>query len=357
MPQCLKCGADLPVNDEGTAPVLCDNCAGQARGRARRSMALGGLGSSPATMVLMAICIFVYVAMLLTSGSLGAIMGFSGQQSVLWGANYGPLTLSGDYWRLLTAGFLHANLIHLATNMWCLWSLGPISERLFGKWQTLAIFLLTGVGGALLSITYNPSRLEVGASGAVFGIVGALIAGLKFGNFAISEGHRKALLSSVISFAVINFVLGLGYIPGLGSIDNMCHLGGFISGLIVGLPLAAFARKSLALQVGVFLLTAAALSAAGRELVQMHGLPEQLKQAQAALDQNDYPRAIQFLEQYTSSHQDDDRILTVLGALYVETNQREKAITAFQKALKANPASETAKQALVRLGNESAQPK
>jgi len=291
--------------------------------------------------------------MLLTSGSLAAIMRFSQQQSVLWGANWGPLTLSGDYWRLVTAGFLHGNIIHIATNMWCLWSLGPICERFFGKWQTVAIYLLTGVGGALLSIAYNPERMEVGASGAVFGIVGALIVGLKFGDFSLSEGHRKAILSSVISFAVINFILGFGITGFGGNIDNLCHLGGFVSGLIVGLPLAAFARKNVVLQIGVLLLTAGALTAAGRQLVEAHGSDGQLARAQMAADKGDWPATIQIMEKYTAAHPEDEKALVFLAAIYDRNQQRQQAITTLERALKANPSSEEIKGYLRELQSQT----
>src|SRR6516162_934624 len=94
-------------------------------------------------------------------------------------------------------------------NMWCLWSLGRMAERLFGKWQTLAIYAITGVGGSLLSIAWDPHRLSVGASGAVFGVAGALIAGLKYGDFSISWRQQRATLSSVVFFVIFSFVWGM----------------------------------------------------------------------------------------------------------------------------------------------------
>ena len=133
MPNCLKCGAALAVNEEGVAPVLCDRCAGVATGRARRTMAMGSVYRFPATTTLLVINTAVFIGMMLTGGSL---QGFSGEHLVQWGGNYGPLTISGEYWRLITAGFVHANLLHFAFNMWGLWNLGRLSERLFGKWQT-----------------------------------------------------------------------------------------------------------------------------------------------------------------------------------------------------------------------------
>src|SRR5258708_16038383 len=232
MPSCLKCGTELAVNEEGIAPVLCDSCAGSATRRARRSATT--VGGFLVTTGLLAINIAVYVVMVFQAG-LGSLMGFSGQQLIGWGGNFGPLTINGEYWRLVTAGFVHESFFHLAFNMWCLWSLGRLSERLFGRWQTFAIYMLTGVGGALLSIANNPQHGELGASGAVFGIVGAVIAGVKFGDLDISSGEKRAIVSSALSFAVLNFVLRLSGNFGVSmfaNVDNLCHLRGFVTGLL-----------------------------------------------------------------------------------------------------------------------------
>lgn len=354
MPSCLKCGTGLAVNEEGVAPVLCDRCAGVATGRARRTMRTGTLRDYPTTSVLLAINITVFVGMVVTGAG---FLEFDPRAALKWGGNYGPWTLNGEWWRLITAGFVHGGLIHLAFNMWCLLSLGQLSERLFGRIQTLFIYLLTGVGGALLSIAHNPRNLEVGASGAIFGIAGALLAGVKFGNLAMSSGEKRALTSSMVFFIGVNFLLGSG-ITALGAnIDNFCHLGGFITGLLIGLPMGGFAQSHKLFQWATLLVTAVLLTFGYNELDKKYEVPEQLKQAQMALDHQDYPRAIQFLEQYTTSHPDDDRAWTTLGALYAETQQRQKAITAFQQALKVNPNSQMAKQALAQLNEEGTQEK
>jgi membrane associated rhomboid family serine protease len=341
MPSCLKCGTALAVNEEGVAPVLCDRCAGVATGRARRSMAIGGLGRYPVTTALMAINIVAYVGQVL-----------SGQALTYWGVNSGPFTLSGQYWRLFTAGFLHGGIVHIAINMWCLWSLGRLSERLFGKWQTFAIYMLTGVGGALLSLASNPNHAELGASGAVFGIVGAAMAGVKFGDLNISSGEKRAIFSSVVSFAVLNFVLGFSGFGSsvFGRVDNMCHLGGFVSGLLVGLPLGAFARRHQLLQLATVVVTGLVLFAAGRELVQTHGPAAQRAMAGMEVERGNYLGAAEYLEKYTADDPHDEGTLLDLGKLYLLTNQRDKAINAFQRALQANPNSYDAKEALESLG-------
>jgi membrane associated rhomboid family serine protease len=343
MPQCLKCGTELTVNEEGVAPVLCDNCAGVATKRARRSMsAVGTMGQFPVTTALLAINTAVFVGMLFTGG-------FSVANTMRWGANVGPLTVGGEYWRLVTAGFIHGGFFHFAFNMWCLWSLGRLAERLFGRWQTFVIYVLTGVGGSLLSIAYDPMRSEVGASGAIFGIAGALLAGLKFGDLDVSPGERKAVISSMIFFVVVNFALGAGTFGFGANTDNMCHLGGFVAGLLVGLPLAAFARNRKSLQAGTLLVTVLILSAAGAELVKKDGARGFAIRVGVALQQKDFPKAIRLLKTYVAANPDDDTALVALGAAYEGDHQRDRAIATYEQALKVNPDSLDAKNALAQI--------
>lgn len=339
MPSCLKCGAPLAVNEEGVAPVLCDRCAGAATGRARRSMSAAGLGRYPVTTALLAINVVVYI-----------LQQIPGLNVTYWGTNIGPLTLSGEYWRLFTAGFLHANIFHIGVNMWCLWSLGRLSERLFGKWETFVIYMLTGVGGALLSIASNPNHAELGASGAVFGIVGAVMAGVKFGDLNISHGERRAVFSSALTFAALNFALGFSDIGGgiFGHVDNMCHLGGFVTGLLLGLPLGAFFRNK-AMQLATIVVTSAVLFAAGRELVHTRSGEAQKILAGLYGKQGAYGMQAEYLEKYTHDNPGDEEALLDLGTAYARMGEYDKAAEAFQHVLLLNPNSTEAKQALEEL--------
>jgi membrane associated rhomboid family serine protease len=340
MPQCLKCGAGLTVNEEGVAPVLCDNCAGVATKRASRSLsAVGTMRQFPVTTALLAVNVAVYVAMVVTSGSLT----FSGWQRIHWGGNYGPYTIGGDYWRLITSCFVHADILHIAFNMWCLWSLGRLCERLFGRWQTVAIYLLTGVGGALLSISYHPQVLSVGASGAIFGIGGAILAGLKFGNISISAGERRSIFSSLVFFVGFNLMLGFGNFNffGSGKTDNMAHLGGLFSGLIIGLPLgtslSASPAKTKLFQVITLAITALLLATGAKELTRIRGgVSPALR---TALKSNNYPAAIKLLEQSAAAHPDDAAIQETLGETYEKTHELDKAVAAFERAAQLDPGS------------------
>jgi rhomboid protease GluP len=296
----------------------------------------------PATTALIAINLGVFLAM-----PIFGVNPFnpSGYGLIRLGANFGPFTAGGEYWRLVTAGFLHAGFLHIAMNMWCLWFLGKLSERLFGKWQTFAIYLITGVGGSLLSIASDPQRLEVGASGAIFGIAGALIAGLKFGDLPISWREQRSTLSSVALFVIISIYFGISS----PQTDNMCHLGGLITGLLLGLPMGAFARKNQLLQVATVVATSAVLFAAGRETVQSHGAEGQLYRASLADRQRNYALAAEILEKYTQSKPNDEGGWLMLGDEYLRLEQPDKAISAYKQALKINPNSADAKQALSEL--------
>lgn len=355
MPQCLKCGAELQVNEEGVAPVLCDRCAGVATSRARRGLSTGTIWDYPATTVLVGINVAVLLGMIVTGGIGGA---FGGQNPIVyWGANIGPLTLSGEYWRLITAGFIHGGFAHIAFNMWALWSLGQLSEKLFGSWVTTAVYLLTGVGGALLSIFVHPNHSEVGASGAIFGIAGAILAGVKFGNVSISSWQKRSITSSLIFFTGFNLYLGSAF-PG---IDNWCHLGGLITGLIFGVPLAtAAASGKKTFEWMTILLAAVILAAIGSRVVDAKGQSSRLMVAQIELRQHNYAAAIQLLEKSTSANPDDAVAHAMLGYAYQMDNQRDKAVAAYKRALQLDPGNADAQEGLQELqGSPSAneQPK
>jgi tetratricopeptide (TPR) repeat protein len=156
----------------------------------------------------------------------------------------------------------------------------------------------------------------------------------------------------MVFFIGVNFLLGSGVTALGANVDNMCHLGGFITGALIGLPMGGFAQRHKAFQWATLLVTAVLLTVGYQELRNKYGIPEQLKQAQLALDRRDYQGAITFLEQYTRKDPNDERIWNTLGALYAETGQKDKAIAAFQRSLTVNPNSQAAKQALAQLKEE-----
>jgi rhomboid protease GluP len=206
---------------------------------------------APATYVLLGINCAVFLGMLLNGVS---VLSPTTDQLLHWGANCGPYVLAGgQWWRLITAMFVHVGIIHIATNMWCLWNLGLLAEPLMGPMGVVAAYVLTGFAGNLLSVIVNPGLamdgthivlagpqiVGAGASGAIFGLAGVLILLLKSPLLPLPKIETKRLRWSVIQFSLLNFAIGLytAFGPSPVKIDNMAHLGGFLSGLALGVPL------------------------------------------------------------------------------------------------------------------------
>ena len=147
-----------------------------------------------------------------------------------WGADYGPWTLGGQPWRLLTNVFLHFGIVHLAANMLALLNAGPIIERLFGSVAFAALYLAAGIAGSVASIAVHPFVVSAGASGAIFGVYGALGAVMLLHRETIPPLALKRLGGVAASFIIYNF----GYAVGRTGIDNMAHLGGLAGGAVAG---------------------------------------------------------------------------------------------------------------------------
>jgi rhomboid protease GluP len=192
------------------------------------------------TYLLLGINIAVFVWMVLHGVSPSSPTRF---QLLYFGAANPERILHGQWYRLLTATFVHVGLLHIATNMWCLWNLGLLGEPLLGAYGLAAVYVITGVAGNLLSLCFNVilrdyDSVGAGASGAVFGIAGILIVLLSNKKLPIPPFELKRLRRSVIQFAVLNLVIGLGTVfTNIIRIDNFAHVGGFLSGLALGVPL------------------------------------------------------------------------------------------------------------------------
>jgi rhomboid protease GluP len=208
---------------------------------------------APATYLLVGINCLVFLAMTLHGVS---PISPTAEQLMYFGADHaGAVLLGGEWWRIVTAMFVHVGILHLATNMWCLWNLGLLAEPLMGSAGVLEVYILTGAGGNLLSTFVNWARpfhdtggnisfpVGAGASGAVFGIAGALIILLNSHRLPVPRVELHKLRRSVIYFAAINLVLGFSISFGTMvahsglQIDNMAHLGGFSCGLLFAAPM------------------------------------------------------------------------------------------------------------------------
>lgn len=188
------------------------------------------------TGVLLLINVTVFVIEALSGVS---ILSPTVQDLLIWGANYAPLTLTGDAWRLFTSMFLHVGIIHLAVNCWALYLWGVYAEFYYGRRYYLALYLSAGLMGSVFSVihnlinaTYNNSSfiISAGASGAIMGLGGALIVAAWRPR---TDLHREQTLKlkPLLVIMAINFALGFS-IPG---IDNAAHIGGIITGALLAL--------------------------------------------------------------------------------------------------------------------------
>jgi membrane associated rhomboid family serine protease len=201
----------------------CPECVkeGNATVREARTVAGGRIPSTDGlvTKVLVAACVAVFVLQLVTGGANGTVT----RRLELVGVE----VAAGEYYRLLTVMFVHASILHILLNMYALWIVGPTLERWLGRVRFAVLYLLSGFGGAVASYVFNsPVQPSVGASGAIFGIFGALL---------VVARRMRYDVRGLVALIVINLLLPVVF-P--GAIDWRAHLGGLAVGLVIGLVFA-----------------------------------------------------------------------------------------------------------------------
>lgn len=178
-----------------------------------------------ATPLLIDFNILVFILMALFGAG---ILNPSSLTLLKWGADFGPLTLTGDWWRTVTCNFIHIGIFHLLMNMYAFMYIGFWLEDLIGPRRMLVSYLLTGVCSATFSLYIHPEIVSAGASGSIFGLYGIFLAYLLF--HCIPRAQRKALLTSILIFVGYNLLYGLR-----AGIDNAAHIGGLLGGFLLGL--------------------------------------------------------------------------------------------------------------------------
>ena len=355
--QCPRCGAPLYFAHEIPAPAP----------KARRNYAF--LRHSP-TAAIIAICIVAFVAEMILSRS----QEISLDAMMKLGANSGVAVFSGQWWRLFTSVFLHGNLLHIATNMWALFNLGLLAEILYGRRNYVFLYLLCGLGGSVASVWWHPATVGVGASGAIFGIAGALLPALKFQkNPRIAMALRGAL-GSIVIFVVVNLMIGAG----LPVIDNAAHIGGLLTGIVVGALLPSYTveeeRKKTGQAVVVFVAAFALLAwgamharnkyapilprieaenfaRAGKTKEAMaayqRGLKQNPKDERLAVEYGTYldglkkyPEEIAVVKQLSADHPQDARYLAALCGAYFKNKQADEAVAPCEKAVEIDTRNE-----------------
>ena len=231
MPHCQSCGRELSSGD------ICPDCRAIAAANQAATNPVSYPGARvpapravvkrpPITTALVGLNALVFIAMVLSGVSPLEPNTF---QLLHWGANFGPLSLGAQPWRILTSNYLHIGIIHIALNMWCLWNLGFLAERIFEPWTYILTYTACGIAGSLASLWLHPLVVGAGASGAIFGMAGALISALYLGHLPVPKSAIQSTLKSLLLFAGYNLFFGL--VPG---IDNSAHIGGLVTGLVIG---------------------------------------------------------------------------------------------------------------------------
>jgi len=186
------------------------------------------------TKILILICIIMYLLSITLTDNFTTSL-------LILGANNRGLVLNGDIFRLISSIFLHGNILHLFVNMYSLWIIGSQVETYLGKFRYLIIYLLSGLMGNLFSIVFLENSLSVGASGAIFGLMGCL---LYFG-YHYRLYLSNALTNQIIPIIILNLVFGFS----VSGIDNASHIGGLIGGylstMIVGLKYKSTKKETI----------------------------------------------------------------------------------------------------------------
>ena len=273
------------------------------------------------------------------------------------GGDFGPAVIDGEWWRIFTSLFVHAGLLHLACNLWAFWSIGRFSERIFGNLAFLAIYMLSGVGGALASLSVHPLTVCVGASGAIFGVYGATLAFVLTHKGVFPEAFLQKQRNSLLGFVGYNIFFSLR-VP---NIDLSAHGGGFMTGLLVGAllsrdlakPAAHVARRvvsALAVAVGL----AFVFFGVERHIARVPAISYDrlTRDAKKSFDEGNFAKTLDLYTQAIAiplEREDDPEVRVNRGAVranrglaYAQLDQYALALADFRAADSLHPAARTA---------------
>lgn len=295
------------------------------------------------TWVLLAANVLVFAAMTLAGGSQNTAI------LVRFGAKVNALIVAGEYWRFFTPMFIHIGLMHLAFNSYALYALGAEVERLYGRASFTVLYLLAGFGGVVASFAFN-DHLSAGASGAIFGLVGAL--GYFFYRYRKLLGRAgRRQLTNIALIAGYNLVFGF-VVPG---VDNHGHIGGLVSGVALawalcpnytflrnleGAPVRVVDTRTPRRRMLLVLLVALALvvGAAVAVRAQSDSFSVRMHQGEIRLDAGDLDGALADFAQAATARPDSADAHFMVGYVRFEQGNYEAAAAALEKtvALKQN---------------------
>ncbi len=239
---CTRCGRPICPDCMNPAPVgyQCPRCLAEARGgRARATLRPRVRGPRSVTTIVMVVNVAMFVVEVVLGGNASLFAGPNAQTLFDLGALFPPKVAAGQYWRLLTPMLLHASLLHIALNSYALYLFGYLIEGVFGWARFLAIYVVSGFLASVASFVFgSPGSLGVGASGAIFGLLGAWVA---YNFRRRGTAFADANLQSAMLIIAINLFLGFS----IAQIDNFAHIGGLVAGAAAGGLAEGFGPTSL----------------------------------------------------------------------------------------------------------------
>ena len=344
MATCIQCGKELPAFTTGDLQDKCVECQVRERiDRERQYKAslptawqMAQMFPVTAGLVAINLVVFILCALDAIKTGTGSPIDFNPIRLLHWGANYGPLTLNREYWRLLTSMFVHGGLIHVGANMYFFWSLGLIAERIYGRWRYLWIYMLTGLASSVASLAIHPYTVSVGASGAIFGVVGALVFPFYRKRVVLPPPAMKAMMRNLVMIIVINLLIGAA-VP---MIDNAAHVGGLLMGLLLGFVITHFAHTvDEVQQVFPKVAAIAAIAIATGFVSVQHLYHDQIVVANAymALQKGDLNAAMNQAKLAITKNPSDPDAHSVLAEAYFKKQEYADAVREYQTAYALNP--------------------
>jgi rhomboid protease GluP len=353
MAKCEQCGSEFS-NWLGDVKRVCPACRRRAQ-EAQPVVLPPGAPAQPAppqvklpppvvTRILIGINVAVFLAMVLTTHQ---FFDFNTATALRWGADFAPATTSGEWWRMLTSMFLHGGILHLAVNMWALRNLGYTAELFYGRRNFTIIYMLSGFAGSSATLIWRPDTVSVGASGAIFGVAGALAAMVYFKKLPVDRAVLKRDIGSIGAVIIYNLLIGAA----LPIINNAAHVGGLLGGVLLGfaLPAMIFRAEREKSNTAGYMAIAAVLALilvigyTGRARL---AAESEVYLAEKAYDAGDKPAALQHADSAAAKHPSTFYANYVIGAIYLENGRAPEAIPFLEKALQSRPDSRVAKAAL-----------
>ena len=285
-----------------------------------------------ATLAILALNLLLFVLMTLAGGSkdTGVLLEF--------GASYAPLLRRGEYWRLVMPMFLHIGWLHLLVNGYALYILGPILERVYGYGRYAALYVAAGIGSSLLSMTIS-THVAAGASGAIFGVAGAMLVTGYVRRDVIPPRWGRAFGRGMIPFIVVNLAFGFT----VRGIDNWGHLGGLASGILLALVIPPLGRNLLPNERSELPMQAIVLLPIATVLLAMTATVNQYRTFQAVTRlltegarfevAHQYDRALRSFQEAARKSPHDERPHEQLGTLYLAQRMYDQAIQEYGEAV------------------------